>query len=196
MFKRVKVNFPITRPVLETGFFLAARYWWRASGLFPGTHGLKSELLDALPATSSATSALVEILLVRANLLPKAKRFSRFTFLNQPCHETTRRLFTFSLGLVEQFWLELPISPWPIPVRILDCWQVRSSLAWVPSRWCSTPLGDAPRRSHSITGHSITSHSITVMTVESSSCPGSEMERPTLRMLVPAIASMKGCTPP
>ena len=155
MFKRVKVNFPITRPVLETGFFLAARYWWRASGLFPGTHALKSELLDALPATS----ALVEILLVRANLLPKAKRFSRFTFLNQPCHETTCRLFTFSLGLVEQFWLELPISPWPIPVRTLDCWPVRSSLGWVPSRWCSTPLGDGPQ----------CSHCITVTTVESSS---------------------------
>ena len=69
-------------------------------GTVPRDPWAESELLDALSSTSSATSALVEILLVRANLLPKAKRFSRFTFLNQPCHETTCRLFTFSLGLV------------------------------------------------------------------------------------------------
>jgi hypothetical protein len=48
------------------------------------------------------------MLLVRANLPPKAKRFSRFTFLNQPCHETTCRLFIFSLGLVEQFLVGAP----------------------------------------------------------------------------------------
>ena len=104
-------------------------------------HRLKSRLLERLDALS-AKSAWGDQLLVRTNFLLKALRRSRFIFLNRPCHETTCSLFIFSLGLVEQFWLELPISPWPIPRRILDCWQVRSSLGLVLSRWCSTHLGD------------------------------------------------------
>ena len=130
----------------------------------------------------------------------KALRRSRFTFLNRPCHETICRDFIFSLDLAEQFWVELPVSLWPIPRRILDCWQVRSSLGLVLSRWCFTPLGDvlsavSPSRSiHHWSLHH--GQSITVTTVESSSCPGREMDRPTLRTLVPAMASRKGCTPP
>jgi hypothetical protein len=33
-------------------------------------------------------------------------RRSRFIFLYRPCHETTCPLFIFSLGLIDEFWLE------------------------------------------------------------------------------------------
>ena len=170
-------------------------FWPHTTGGVPGDHsGLVAHRLRSKPLGQLDALAEKSLWEKRA-LMPacsssKVLRCSRFTILNRPCHETTCRVLIFSLGLAEQFWLELQISPWLIPARTLDCWQVRSSLGWVPSRWCSTPLGE------DLSAVNPSRHCITVTTVESSSCPGREMDRPTLRTLVPAMASRKGCTPP
>ncbi len=170
-------------------------FWPHTTGGVPRDHSrlvahrLRSKPLGQLDALAEK-SPWEKRVLMPACSSSKVLRCSRFTILNRPCHETTCPVFIFSLGLAEQFWLELPISPWLIPARTLDCWQVRSSLGWVPSRWCSTPLGE------DLSAVNPSRHCITVTTVESSSCPGREMDRPTLRTLVPAMASRKGCTPP
>ena len=100
---RVNVKSPITRPVLETGFF-----WLHATGgvRWGSLHGLAHRLKSKLSKqwdTLSAKNGWVDQLLARANFPRKARCSSWFTFLNRPCYETTCRGFIFSLGLAERF---------------------------------------------------------------------------------------------